>query len=299
MVHGGSLLLDTCAGACGQDLSWAKRWLHHHGALLIKSGWPFPNSWSHPAALRALNASAHAPASRTTTTASTSSPADAEARTPFGDFTDAQGLAMGEIWSGVLGVRRSDEVRLREMASCMRRCACGCGLTFARGWQAIYRDVVRPWRQCALVRDCIAPEGSNKTNHRQDQTALSVLVLSQVRGGERQLQPFSRIAAPCKLGDGAAAPHSPPRPPIPCGKRIQPHIREGYRLFTSTRLRAFAPAHLPLLSADETLPNDILLFQRRGNHPWPYHKHVVANGHTARPPRDPLDALHSTLSNKP
>jgi hypothetical protein len=41
----------------------------------------------------------------------------------------------------------------------------------------------------------------------------------------------------------------------------QRQIRERYRLFTTTRLRAFAPAHLALLTADETQRNEILLFQ--------------------------------------
>ena len=35
------------------------------------------------------------------------------------------------------------------------------------------------WTQCALNRDCIAPQGSNRSNHRQDQAALSVLAQRQ------------------------------------------------------------------------------------------------------------------------
>ena len=31
------------------------------------------------------------------------------------------------------------------------------------------------WKKLALVRECIAPEGSNRTNHRQDQTLLNIL----------------------------------------------------------------------------------------------------------------------------
>jgi hypothetical protein len=42
--------------------------------------------------------------------------------------------------------------------------------------EALYRDVVLPWKACALVRDCIAPPGSSRTNHRQDQSVLSYLV---------------------------------------------------------------------------------------------------------------------------
>jgi hypothetical protein len=41
---------------------------------------------------------------------------------------------------------------------------------------AIYRDVVLPWKRCALAKDCIAPAGSSRMNHRQDQAVLSYLV---------------------------------------------------------------------------------------------------------------------------
>ena len=37
------------------------------------------------------------------------------------------------------------------------------------------RDFVGRWRECALVRECIAPAGSSRANHRQDMSALSVL----------------------------------------------------------------------------------------------------------------------------
>jgi Protein of unknown function (DUF1647) len=37
------------------------------------------------------------------------------------------------------------------------------------------RDLVNQWKECALVRGCIAPEGSNRNNHRQDQAVLSVI----------------------------------------------------------------------------------------------------------------------------
>lgn len=37
------------------------------------------------------------------------------------------------------------------------------------------REIVSQWKKCAIVRDCIAPKGSSKKNHRQDQAVLSVL----------------------------------------------------------------------------------------------------------------------------
>ena len=39
--------------------------------------------------------------------------------------------------------------------------------------------LLESWTQCALNRDCIAPHGSNRSNHRQDQAALSVLAEQQ------------------------------------------------------------------------------------------------------------------------
>jgi hypothetical protein len=37
------------------------------------------------------------------------------------------------------------------------------------------RQLIDQWRDCALVHDCIAPPGSSRINHRQDQAVLSVL----------------------------------------------------------------------------------------------------------------------------
>ena len=42
--------------------------------------------------------------------------------------------------------------------------------------EAVYRDIVAPWKACAMTRDCIAPPGSSRANHRQDQAVLSYLV---------------------------------------------------------------------------------------------------------------------------
>jgi hypothetical protein len=37
------------------------------------------------------------------------------------------------------------------------------------------REFVRRWRECALVRECIAPAGSNRYNHKQDMSVMSIL----------------------------------------------------------------------------------------------------------------------------
>ena len=38
------------------------------------------------------------------------------------------------------------------------------------------RNVIKKWSDCAKNKACIAPEGSSRSNHRQDQAILSVLV---------------------------------------------------------------------------------------------------------------------------
>eukprot|EP00039_Didymoeca_costata_P001859 m.55705 g.55705 ORF g.55705 m.55705 type:complete len:367 (+) comp10999_c0_seq1:114-1214(+) len=41
--------------------------------------------------------------------------------------------------------------------------------------QVAYKKLLVPWVDCAMERDCIAPNGSDRSNHRQDQAVLSVL----------------------------------------------------------------------------------------------------------------------------
>lgn len=43
-------------------------------------------------------------------------------------------------------------------------------------WMPQVATLLDRWRACALDRDCIAPAGSSRANHRQDQAVLSVLV---------------------------------------------------------------------------------------------------------------------------
>jgi hypothetical protein len=42
--------------------------------------------------------------------------------------------------------------------------------------ERVYHDVIVPWRGGAMAKDCIAPPGSSRRNHRQDQALLSYLV---------------------------------------------------------------------------------------------------------------------------
>ncbi|CAG8678069.1 11039_t:CDS:2, partial [Ambispora leptoticha] len=43
------------------------------------------------------------------------------------------------------------------------------------------QSLIDAWYKCALVKDCIAPEGSNRYNHRQDQAVLSLLAAMESR----------------------------------------------------------------------------------------------------------------------
>lgn len=42
------------------------------------------------------------------------------------------------------------------------------------------RNVIQKWSDCAKLKDCIAPEGSSRKNHRQDQAVLSTLVYKYI-----------------------------------------------------------------------------------------------------------------------
>ncbi|KAH9558679.1 hypothetical protein CY35_06G020000 [Sphagnum magellanicum] len=68
---------------------------------------------------------------------------------------------------GELKYFQADFQYLREQENCD---ASRAGFTVA-----IYNDLIRPWYECSITRQCIAPDGSNRYNHRQDQAALTVL----------------------------------------------------------------------------------------------------------------------------
>ena len=55
---------------------------------------------------------------------------------------------------------------------------CDAGMVALVGGSPTAQQIVRAWLACSLKRRCIAPHGSNRANHRQDQTALSLVVYS-------------------------------------------------------------------------------------------------------------------------
>ena len=50
-------------------------------------------------------------------------------------------------------------------------------------------ELLREWRACAMSEACVAPEGSSRQNHRQDQAALTVLAARRGLGPESQTWP--------------------------------------------------------------------------------------------------------------
>lgn len=53
----------------------------------------------------------------------------------------------------------------------------------------VYGALVAPWRDCAARRGCIAPPGSSRANHRQDQSVISALTALHPVWSARRLPP--------------------------------------------------------------------------------------------------------------
>eukprot|EP00039_Didymoeca_costata_P006474 m.90534 g.90534 ORF g.90534 m.90534 type:complete len:363 (+) comp13271_c0_seq4:63-1151(+) len=70
----------------------------------------------------------------------------------------------------LLHLNQSNNETLKRQRNCN-----GAILGFSHDSRA-YHEILVPWVSCALVKECIAPTGSNKSNHRQDQSVLSILV---------------------------------------------------------------------------------------------------------------------------
>ncbi|KAK3845838.1 MAG: hypothetical protein J3R72DRAFT_520577 [Linnemannia gamsii] len=52
----------------------------------------------------------------------------------------------------------------------------GAAIAFDASNDRIYRGLLREWYKCSSIKACIAPKGSSRANHRQDQAALTYLV---------------------------------------------------------------------------------------------------------------------------
>ncbi|KAG0268223.1 hypothetical protein BGZ95_002556 [Linnemannia exigua] len=60
----------------------------------------------------------------------------------------------------------------------------GAAMAFDVRNRTVRDGIMREWVQCARTKDCIAPEGSSRSNHRQDQAALTYLVKRMGYGQE-------------------------------------------------------------------------------------------------------------------
>ncbi|KAK9710616.1 hypothetical protein K7432_008320 [Basidiobolus ranarum] len=52
----------------------------------------------------------------------------------------------------------------------------GAFIAFDSKNSTVMNKVIRPWAQCGLMKECIAPVGSSRANHRQDQAAFTYLM---------------------------------------------------------------------------------------------------------------------------
>jgi hypothetical protein len=56
--------------------------------------------------------------------------------------------------------------------NCNSRAAGIFGINYNIKW---CKDLVTEWKDLALIRECICPDGSDRSNHRQDQSVLTIL----------------------------------------------------------------------------------------------------------------------------
>ena len=70
----------------------------------------------------------------------------------------------------------------------------------------VVKLIIKPWLDCANLAECIAPNGSDKSNHRQDQTVLNAILVSLAYKADDASTPSSSAAAAAALA--AAVPVS-------------------------------------------------------------------------------------------
>jgi hypothetical protein len=91
--------------------------------------------------------------------------------------------------------------------SMVQRTMCnGAIIGFDRTHSDIYTSVVVPWASCALQRDCIAPQGSSRQNHRQDQAALTVILYQSGHAGPGDMCSLTKTESNIQTHQEGAAP---------------------------------------------------------------------------------------------
>lgn len=76
----------------------------------------------------------------------------------------------------------ADEKEYRYKSNCN-----GAAIGFDTDNNTIVDTIILPWFECALTKNCIAPPGSSRENHRQDQAALTYL--AYLNGHECKIPP--------------------------------------------------------------------------------------------------------------
>lgn len=51
----------------------------------------------------------------------------------------------------------------------------------------VIKELLFKWKELALIKECIRPEGANRSNHRDDQSLLTILLLEQEEKGNLSL----------------------------------------------------------------------------------------------------------------
>lgn len=73
------------------------------------------------------------------------------------------------MWTHPLCIKYMDGYKY---INCSPRCAGIFGVNYDTDW---VKDLVREWKDLALIKECICPTGSHRGNHRQDQAVLNIL----------------------------------------------------------------------------------------------------------------------------
>jgi hypothetical protein len=137
------------------------------GYFYTTNGWPFPNQYTHPLALQYVEMAACIQCVEHRNTVSM------YFGLSYDDFSDAADAN----W---VGVGPAQELE-----------ACGGVQGYRRGSEA-FNEVLGPITACAVVEDCIAPPGTDRDNHRQDQVALNIVLHRKENRGHFWVEP-SRV----------------------------------------------------------------------------------------------------------
>lgn len=64
--------------------------------------------------------------------------------------------------------------------SIFNKTMCSAGIVGIYYPSTLVRYIFKLWKACALIKNCISPQGANRGNHRQDQSVLSILLYQYI-----------------------------------------------------------------------------------------------------------------------